>query len=174
VAPRECPAGWVQFEGYCYLVVNNTAVWDQAEKNCISKGGHLASIHSDSENNFIQSLHSSTSMWIGGTVETNEVGFTYLHNLQGSRVLRLRAFLKRQILHLAHCAGTLLGVPCSTRDSLGKVVATSHNSTSVLNIVKSWNVKRICYKMVWGFTYTWNVKWICYNTMILITKAYRC
>jgi len=127
---RECPGEWVQFEGYCYLVVNNTAVWDQAEKNCISKGGHLASIHSDSENNFIQSLHSSTSMWIGGTVETNEVGFTYLHNLQGSRVLRLRAFLKRQILHLAHCAGTLLGVPCSTRDSLGKVLATSHNSTS--------------------------------------------
>jgi hypothetical protein len=127
---RECPGGWVQFEGYCYLVVNNTAVWDKAENNCISKGGHLASIHSDSENNFIQSLHSSTSLWIGGTVETNEVGFTYLHNLQRSRVLRLGAFLKGRFCTWLIVLEPLLGVPCSTRDSLGKVLATSHNSTS--------------------------------------------
>jgi hypothetical protein len=127
---RECPGEWELFEGFCYLVVTNSAVWDKAEKICISKGGHLASIHSDSENNFIQSLYSSTAIWIGGTVEADEVGFTYVHNLQGSRVPQLRAILKGRFCTWLIVLEPLLGVPCSTRDSLGKVVATSHNSTS--------------------------------------------
>ncbi len=82
VHDRECPGEWVQFEGYCYLVVNNTAVWDKAEKNCISKGGHLASIHSADENSFIHSLAPSNSLWLGGTDAAVEVGFTiYVHAL---------------------------------------------------------------------------------------------
>ena len=28
--------------------------WSQAEQNCVCKGGHLASIHSEEENDFIK------------------------------------------------------------------------------------------------------------------------
>jgi hypothetical protein len=50
--------------------------WAEAEKDCINKGGHLASIHSADENSFIRSLYSSDWLWIGGTDTAVEVGFT--------------------------------------------------------------------------------------------------
>ena len=41
-------------------------IWDEAEKQCIDQGGHLASVHSAEENNFIRSLYTG-SAWIGGS-----------------------------------------------------------------------------------------------------------
>ncbi len=75
---RECPSGWQLFEGRCYLLVESSATWADAEKDCNYKGGHLASVHSDDENSFIQSLNSSAYLWIGGTDAAVEVGFTIL------------------------------------------------------------------------------------------------
>jgi len=71
----ECPDEWEVFEGYCYLVVMNKVNWTEAEKDCTSKGGHLASIHSAAENNFVSNLAPSKSLWIGGTDAAVEVGF---------------------------------------------------------------------------------------------------
>ncbi len=50
----ECPGEWKLFEGHCYLLVKKYVNWTEGEKDCTSKGGQLASIHSDSENNFIK------------------------------------------------------------------------------------------------------------------------
>jgi hypothetical protein len=70
--------GWQEFEGHCYQLVKSFETWAQAEKDCNNKGGHLASIHSADENNFIHSLHSFNfdSLWIGCTDAAVEVGFT--------------------------------------------------------------------------------------------------
>ena len=73
---RACPGGWNLFEGRCYLLVESSATWTDAEKDCNNKGGHLASIHSADENSFIHSLYSSNYLWIGGTDTAVEVGFT--------------------------------------------------------------------------------------------------
>jgi hypothetical protein len=73
---NSCPSGWQEFRGHCYLLVAKVATWADAEKDCINKGGHLASIHSADENSFIHSLYSSYSLWIGGTDAAVEVGFT--------------------------------------------------------------------------------------------------
>jgi hypothetical protein len=74
---NSCPSGWQLFEGHCYLVVRSYKTWTDAEKDCVNKGGHLASIHSADENRFIGNLYSgSNSVWIGGTDVAVEVGFT--------------------------------------------------------------------------------------------------
>jgi hypothetical protein len=70
---RLCPGGWKLFNGTCYLVVLNATTWEDAEKDCYNKGGHLASVHSADENTFIRSLESSNALWIGGSDAAVEV-----------------------------------------------------------------------------------------------------
>uniref|UniRef100_A0A914QHH9 C-type lectin domain-containing protein n=1 Tax=Panagrolaimus davidi TaxID=227884 RepID=A0A914QHH9_9BILA len=57
--PKICPASWVYYDvtGFCYLVVNKATKWSDAEDWCFSQGGHLASIHSQAENNFVTSIY---------------------------------------------------------------------------------------------------------------------
>ena len=74
---KSCPSGWQLFESRCYLVgLESSVTWADAEKDCINKGGHLASIHSAAERNFIHSLYSSSWLWLGGTDAAVEVSFT--------------------------------------------------------------------------------------------------
>jgi hypothetical protein len=68
------PGGWKPFNGHCYLLVKNATNGNNAEKDCNSKGGHLASIHSAAENTFVFNLLSGSSyLWIGGTDAAVEV-----------------------------------------------------------------------------------------------------
>jgi hypothetical protein len=78
---NSCPSGWQEFVGHCYLIVTIFKTWTDAEKDCVSKGSHLASIHSAVENTFIFNLASSLHvLWIGGTDAAIEVSLTiYLH-----------------------------------------------------------------------------------------------
>ena len=73
VADRSCPSGWQEFELSCYLVVENYWTWEEAEIDCIIKGGHLASIHSAAERSFVNSLAPSNHLWLGGTDAVVEV-----------------------------------------------------------------------------------------------------
>ena len=41
-------------------------MWRDAEKKCIEYGGHLASVHSDQENNFIFQTSKKAVTWLGG------------------------------------------------------------------------------------------------------------
>ncbi|CAJ0943278.1 unnamed protein product, partial [Mesorhabditis belari] len=68
-----CPRNWNFFNGtgMCYYHGQN-ATFLEAEKVCRSSGGHLASVHSDAENDFIKNLTWSTqcayvNTWISGT-----------------------------------------------------------------------------------------------------------
>jgi len=64
-----CPNGMVVFNQNCYKFVDTAKTWNEAEAVCQSqiwKGkGHLASIHSEEENNFVSSL-STERFWLGG------------------------------------------------------------------------------------------------------------
>jgi hypothetical protein len=65
--------------------------WPDAENDCNSKRGHLASVHSAAEDTFIRSLDSTDGIWIGGSDASVEVGFTiYVHTLQ----IQVRAIVK--------------------------------------------------------------------------------
>jgi len=69
---RGCPDGWEQFDRHCYLVVLTGATWANAEADCKTKGGHLASVHSVEENDFIHLLYSSNWLWLGATDAVKE------------------------------------------------------------------------------------------------------
>ena len=63
-----CPNGWSEFKAHCYLFSGNgtTLIWVNAENDCIQRGGHLASIHSREEHDFIFSISADRS-WLGGS-----------------------------------------------------------------------------------------------------------
>uniref|UniRef100_A0A914DGX5 C-type lectin domain-containing protein n=1 Tax=Acrobeloides nanus TaxID=290746 RepID=A0A914DGX5_9BILA len=74
--PRHCGNGWKYFEKTksCYKL-SYDAPWREAEENCTSYSGHLASIHSSEENNFVAQLvfndlerdtENDKFIWIGG------------------------------------------------------------------------------------------------------------
>ncbi|XP_074480140.1 type-2 ice-structuring protein-like [Sebastes fasciatus] len=67
-----CDGGWSEFHGRCFYYVPIAMTWAQAEKNCLSMGGNLASIHNVMEYHEIQRLilmssHEYKQAWIGGS-----------------------------------------------------------------------------------------------------------
>ena len=62
-----CRGEWQHFEGHCYQLYSNASTWNDAENDCKSKGGHLASIHSEAERVFVYNLAGKTNTWVGGS-----------------------------------------------------------------------------------------------------------
>jgi len=75
----ECPYGWETYNGdgasvKCFKHCGDTQYATYAEQNCQAQGGHLASIHSLEEQNFlINTFNPSAKVWIGA-VDTDHNG----------------------------------------------------------------------------------------------------
>ncbi|XP_051251446.1 galactose-specific lectin nattectin-like isoform X18 [Dicentrarchus labrax] len=93
---RSCPSGWTAFNSRCFLYVPRVLNWAQAERNCQSMGGNLASVHSFQEYHEIQRMivrvsHYSNQAWIGGSDAQQEgywlwsdgTRFSYSHWCRG-------------------------------------------------------------------------------------------
>uniref|UniRef100_A0A3B3USW4 Ladderlectin-like n=1 Tax=Poecilia latipinna TaxID=48699 RepID=A0A3B3USW4_9TELE len=70
-----CPSGWTLYRSRCFRYFSSAYTWAQAERNCISMGGNLASVHSSEEYHEIQSLimratYAMKVTWIGGSDAT--------------------------------------------------------------------------------------------------------
>jgi len=65
----KCPAGWSKFGTNCYLFSSATPTWSAAENECIRQGGHLASIHSKAEQDFVGSnfAFNAYGAWLGAS-----------------------------------------------------------------------------------------------------------
>ncbi|XP_050984261.1 galactose-specific lectin nattectin isoform X2 [Labeo rohita] len=62
-----CQSGWAQFGYRCFKAFNYDTSWSDAEMTCLNYGGNLASVHSQTEYNFLRVLiYSDKSFWIGG------------------------------------------------------------------------------------------------------------
>nr|B4XSY4.1 RecName: Full=Snaclec A1; AltName: Full=C-type lectin A1; Flags: Precursor [Macrovipera lebetina]ABW82656.1 c-type lectin [Macrovipera lebetina] len=74
-ADQDCLPGWSSHEGHCYKVFNLDKTWEDAEKFCTEQAnsGHLVSIDSKKEANFVAELVSQNIketrrtdfVWIG-------------------------------------------------------------------------------------------------------------
>ncbi|KAK0060017.1 macrophage mannose receptor 1, partial [Biomphalaria pfeifferi] len=68
-AAPECPErDWMYYKGHCYYMSNENKSWTTARDFCRAKGGDLASINSEEENNFVMNLQSQKmirDIWIG-------------------------------------------------------------------------------------------------------------
>ena len=73
-----CPGGWEIEEDSCYLWTDEKKTWDEAERYCNNKGGHLASVTNLNIHNYIWSRAKSRDQkqkghWIGGNYVKDEV-----------------------------------------------------------------------------------------------------
>uniref|UniRef100_A0A4W6D9Z7 Neurocan n=1 Tax=Lates calcarifer TaxID=8187 RepID=A0A4W6D9Z7_LATCA len=71
-----CEHMWRKFHGHCYRYFTRRHTWEDAEKDCREHSGHLASIHSLAEQNFIRGL-SHDNTWIGLNDRTVEDDFQW-------------------------------------------------------------------------------------------------
>ena len=71
------PANATSFRGHDYAYVNTAANWSAAKANCIALGGHLATLTSVEENQFVYNLGGLTPAWIGFTDEVTEGTFLW-------------------------------------------------------------------------------------------------
>jgi hypothetical protein len=67
------------FNGHQYYTSNNSMSWQQARIACQNAGGHLVTIGSEAENNFI-AQSSGTYRWIGITDENTEGQWAWVTN----------------------------------------------------------------------------------------------
>jgi len=59
--------GTTKYNSHYYRIYTSYATWDEAKRFCETRGGHLATITNQVEQNFIDSLNSTNScLWVGG------------------------------------------------------------------------------------------------------------
>ena len=63
----KCGAGQIAHGSYCYEFNSNVVDWDSAKRDCQSKNGDLASIHTSAEQAFVtmKAQLVNKEMWIG-------------------------------------------------------------------------------------------------------------
>ncbi|KAH7705586.1 type II antifreeze protein [Aphelenchoides avenae] len=60
----------VATDGQCYVALRSPLSWADAENDCASKGGHLASVKSEDVSKALRErLNASSSLWIGATYD---------------------------------------------------------------------------------------------------------
>jgi len=67
----QCESGWTNFNGSCFKFISSGQYWTTADAYCLQYGAKLASIHSRSENDFLNTLAGSNDYWIGGYPKDN-------------------------------------------------------------------------------------------------------
>uniref|UniRef100_A0A8C9Z1J4 Neurocan core protein n=1 Tax=Sander lucioperca TaxID=283035 RepID=A0A8C9Z1J4_SANLU len=72
-----CEHTWRKFHGHCYRYFSRRHTWEDAEKDCREHSGHLASIHSLADQNFIRGGRSHDNTWIGLNDRTVEDDFQW-------------------------------------------------------------------------------------------------
>jgi hypothetical protein len=73
-----CDDGWSKFEAHCYFFRGGKELklsWTNAEKDCINRGAHLTSIHSQAEQHFVFGI-STIPTWLGASDIISEVCFS--------------------------------------------------------------------------------------------------
>ncbi|XP_077108599.1 neurocan core protein isoform X3 [Ranitomeya variabilis] len=74
-----CDHNWHKFQGSCYRYFPQRLPWEEAERDCRRRSGHLTSIHSQEEQAFINSFGRENT-WIGLNDRTVEQDFQWTDN----------------------------------------------------------------------------------------------
>jgi hypothetical protein len=103
-----CPASWTAGLGHCYLVVDVATTETDAQTKCVAQGGHLVTIGSQDEQNFVAGVSGNFERWIGltATAPTNNQASSF-HWVTGEP-MSFTSWASTQPNEGATC-GTMLG-----------------------------------------------------------------
>ncbi|KAJ8267516.1 hypothetical protein COCON_G00126880 [Conger conger] len=73
---EQCEAGWEKFQGFCYKHFSNRLSWEVAEQHCRMCGGHLVSVMTPEEQDYINSNYKEYQ-WTGLNDKTIEGDFRW-------------------------------------------------------------------------------------------------
>merc|ERR1711872_112849 len=74
--------GWITLYDSCYLVSPTKMFFYEAQQYCVGKGGYLAEIQSEDEQNRVQAvLNSLYTYWIGLSDAVSEGHFVWQHSM---------------------------------------------------------------------------------------------
>ena len=74
------PLGSKEYGGHYYRYYDTQMSWEEAKSFCEQRGGHLVTITSSAENEFVASLFSCESVWLGGNDVSIEGQFIWYTN----------------------------------------------------------------------------------------------
>ncbi|XP_021231978.1 snaclec bitiscetin subunit beta-like [Numida meleagris] len=105
ICRSRCQKGWISYKGHCYMFVQERMTWMEAEKMCSAKsaGGHLTSITSAEQNEFLHKLSQGQKVaqfWTGGTYQKGSL----LKWSDGSLI----TFVQRPLTSIFHAVGGLI------------------------------------------------------------------